>query len=410
MDANTILFIIIAIVMMSYVVEQVLEYLNVKAQRKDIPDDVAAFYDRERYEKSLDYHRENTRFSFFTSAFSFALSMIMLLAGGFGWLDEMLRGVIDNEILIALAFFAVLALASDILSLPFQIYGTFVIEEKYGFNKTTASTFVADKLKGYLLGALIGGPLLALLIYLVTSIGPGFWIWFGAIAAVVILFVNIFYTSVILPLFNKLTPLPEGELRTAIEQFAEKVSFPLDQVFVMDGSRRSSKANAFFSGIGKKKKIVLYDTLIERHSTEELVAVLAHEVGHFKKRHIVWGVTLSVLQVFFVLFVMSLMIFNTQLSVALGASEWSVHVNLIAFTLLFSPVSVITGLLMSLLSRKNEFEADRYAAETYSGPALAEALKRLSVDNLSNLYPHPAYVFAYYSHPTLLQRLEKLQP
>jgi STE24 endopeptidase len=217
-----------------------------------------------------------------------------------------------------------------------------------------------------------------------------------------------FYTSLILPLFNKLAPLQEGELKTAIQQFAQKVNFPLDNIFVMDGSKRSKKANAFFSGIGKKKKIVLYDTLIENHTTDELVAVLAHEVGHFKKKHIVWSYVLSVLQIFFMLFVLSLMIYNTDLSLALGGKEQAIHLNLLAFGILFSPISGITGLLMSLLSRKNEFEADAYAKETFSGTALATALKKLSVDSLSNLFPHPAYVFFHYSHPPLLQRLKAL--
>ncbi len=409
MEPNTILLIILAVVVVGYIFEQVLEYLNLRAQRDDIPDEVSGFYDRARYMKSLDYHREGTKFSFITSAFGFALSVGMLVSGGFGWVDDQLSGVVDNEILRALAFFGILALASDLLTMPFQLYSVFTIEEKYGFNKTTPRTFVADKLKGYLLGALIGGPLLVLLIFLVTTIGPGFWIWFGMVAALFILFMNMFYTSLILPLFNKLTPLPDGELKSAIEDFARKVNFPLDQIYVIDGSKRSSKANAFFSGIGRKKKIVLYDTLIERHTTDELVAVLAHEVGHFKKKHVIWGFAISIVQVFFTLFVLSLMVFNEELSYALGGSQWSIHLNLIAFTILFSPISGVSGLLMSIFSRRNEYEADSYARAHYSGRALAEALKRLSVDSLSNLYPHPAYVFFHYSHPPLLKRLAALK-
>jgi STE24 endopeptidase len=408
MNPQNLLYIILAIATISYVFDQLLDYINLKAQRTDIPDDIAAFYDRTQYLKSLTYHRELTNFSFITSAFSFLLSIGMLLSGGFGWLDAVLRGSIQNEIFLALAFFGILMLASDILTIPFQLYSTFVIEEKYGFNKTTPRIFIVDKLKGYLLAAVIGAPLLALMIYLIQTIGPGFWIWFATIASLFILFMNMFYTSLILPLFNKLTPLPEGDLKAAIENFSKKVNFPLDNIFVIDGSKRSSKANAFFSGIGKKKKIVLYDTLITRHSTEELVAVLAHEVGHFKKKHIVWGFVLSIAQVFFTLFVLSLMIGNADLSLALGGSQLSLHLNLIAFTILFAPISGVTGLLMSLYSRKNEFEADAYAREMYSGPALADALKRLSVDSLSNLYPHPMYVFFHYSHPPLLKRLDAI--
>ncbi len=332
----------------------------------------------------------------------------MLSLGGFGWIDHLLRTSITNPTWLTLLFFGVIMLASDILTLPFQLYSTFLIEEKFGFNKTTVKTFIIDKLKGYVLGGLIGGALLALLIFLVNQIGPNFWIWFGVIASVFVLFMNMFYTSLILPLFNKLTPLQEGDLKTAIQQFAQKVNFPLDNIFVMDGSKRSRKANAFFSGIGKKKKIVLYDTLIDNHSTDELVAVLAHEVGHFKKKHIIWSYVISVAQIFFMLFVLSLMIYNSNLSLALGGSEQAIHLNLLAFGILFSPISGITGLFMSMLSRKNEFEADAYARETFSGTALATALKKLSVDSLSNLFPHPAYVFFHYSHPPLLQRLEKL--
>jgi STE24 endopeptidase len=408
MSPQTFLIIILVISAVSYVFDQALDYLNYKSQKREIPDDIASFYDRTKYLRSLDYHGDLTRFGFLTSAFSFILSFSMLFFGGFGWIDEILRSFIGNEILLALAFFATIAIASDILTLPFQLYSIFVIEEKYGFNKTTIKTFITDKIKGYFLGALIGGPLLALLIYFIQIIGPTFWIWFAAIASVFILVMNMFYTSLILPLFNKLTPLPDGELKTAIEDFSRKVNFPLDNIFVIDGSKRSNKANAFFSGIGKKKKIVLYDTLIQRHSVDELVAVLAHEVGHFKKKHIVWSFVLSIIQVFFTMFILSLMVYNENLSLALGGTQQSIHLNLIAFTMLFAPISGVTGLFMSMYSRKNEFEADAYARETYSGPALAEALKRLSVDSLSNLYPHPLYVFFHYSHPPLLKRLEAI--
>lgn len=408
MQPQTILYIILGITLVSYLFDQLLEYVNLHAQRTDIPDEVAAFYDREKYTRSLQYHRERTRFSFLTSAFSFLLSALMLWLGGFGWMDEQLRDLTGSPIIQALAFFGVIAIASDFLMLPFQWYSTFVIEEKYGFNKTTVRTFILDKLKGYLLGALIGGALLSVLIYLVRALGPDFWIWFALIACGFMFFMNMFYTSLILPLFNKLTPLPDGELKTAIETFARKVNFPLDNIFVIDGSKRSSKSNAFFSGIGKRKKIVLYDTLINNHTTGELVAVLAHEVGHFKKKHIVWSYVLSMVQIVFTLYILSLMVFNENVSLALGGDQLSLHLNLLAFGILFSPISGITGLLMNIYSRKNEFEADAYAKETFDGNALANALKKLSVDNLSDLYPHPLYVFFHYSHPPLLQRLKAI--
>lgn len=409
MGAQTILYVILAISAISYLFGQALEYLNLKALRQDIPEEIASFYDKEKYLQSLAYHREQTRFSFLTSAFGFVVSFGMLLFGGFGWIDALLRPYFSHEIPLALGFFAVIIIGSDLLTLPFQWHSTFGIEEKYGFNKTTVKTFVMDKLKGYLLGSLIGGALLALLIFSINRIGPGFWVWFGLMAAAFVLFMNMFYTTLLLPLFNKLTPLGEGELKTAIEDFAKKVNFPLDNIFIMDGSKRSKKANAFFSGIGKKKKIVLFDTLIENHTTEELVAVLAHEVGHYKKKHIVWGYVLSVAQIFLMLFILSLMVFNQDLSLALGGQVQAIHLNLVAFMILFSPISGITGLFASMYSRKNEFEADAYAKNTFSGAALARALKKLSVDSLSNLYPHPAYVFFHYSHPPLLKRLEAIK-
>lgn len=409
MEPQTILIIILTIAVVSYLFDQLLDFINLKSLRTDIPDHIAQFYDRDRYLKSLDYHRALTRFSFITSAFSFALSIGMLVTGGFGWLDNLLGDYVSSPEVMALVFFGLLMLASDLISLPFQLYATFVIEERFGFNKTTVRTFFLDKLKGYLLAAIIGAPLLALLIYLVRSIGPHFWIWFAIVASAFILFMNMFYTSLILPLFNKLTPLPDGELKTAIEQFAKRVNFPLDNIFVIDGSKRSSKANAFFSGLGAKKKIVLYDTLIEKHTTDELVAVLAHEVGHYKKKHIVASLVLSVAQIFLTMFILSLMVYNENLSIALGGDGLSIHLNLIAFSILFAPISRFTGLFMSMYSRRNEFEADAYARETFSGQALADALKKLSVDSLSNLYPHPLYVFFHYSHPPLLKRLEALR-
>jgi len=404
-----ILGVIITILVAGYLFDTVLDILNARHRRTDIPAEISAFYDKDKYLRSLEYQRVKTNFSFISGGFSFLISLLMLAFGGFGYIDSLLRPFIQNEILLALTFFGVILVASDILSLPFQWYSTFVIEERFGFNKTTKGTFIADKIKGYVIGVLVGGALLSLLIFLVNKFGPQFWIWFGIVAALFVLLINLFYTSWILPLFNKLTILPDGELKSAITAFSKKVNFPLDNIFVMDGSKRSSKANAFFSGIGAKKKIVLYDTLIHNHTTEELVAVLAHEVGHFKKKHIVLSLVLSVVQIFFVLFVLSLMIFNKDLSLALGGTHQAIHLNLIAFAILFSPISAVTGLLMTLLSRKNEYEADAYARETYSGVALSEALKKLSVDTLSNLYPHPAYVFFHYSHPPLLQRLAALR-
>ncbi|ELR70029.1 CAAX prenyl protease 1, putative [Fulvivirga imtechensis AK7] len=409
MTPESILTIVLIIITADFLLEQVLEYINLRSAKDDIPDDIAAFYDRNEYKRSREYQRTLTRFSFLTATFSFIVSFLLLITGGFGYIDELLRPFFENEIYLALSYFGILFLASDLLNTPFEIYQTFVIEEKYGFNKTTPKIFIMDKLKGYLLTIAIGGLLIGLLLYLILNIGESFWVYFWVVAALFILFVNMFYTSLVLPLFNKLTPLGEGELKTAIENYSRKVNFPLDNIFVIDGSKRSKKANAFFSGIGKRKKIVLYDTLIENHSTDELVAILAHEVGHFKKKHIIGSFIFSILQIGIMLFIMSRMIYNENLSLALGAEQMGVHLNLLAFGILYSPISKVLGIISNVISRKNEFEADAYAGTTYGGSALAASLKKLSVDNLSNLYPHPAYVFMYYSHPPLLKRLGALK-
>lgn len=408
MESSTLLFIILLILSVNFMLEQWLDYINMRRQNATLPDELMGIYDEEKYAQSIAYQKTQTRFSFITSSISFIVFFIVVFTGFFGILDEWLRAFIDNEIGLALAFFAILYFVSDWLSLPFQLYSTFVIEERFGFNKITPRIFILDKLKGYLVTLLLGGGVLFIFIWLILTIGKDFWLYFWIISAILMVLVNMLYTSVIVPIFNKLTPLPEGELKEAIEEYGRKVGFPIDNIFVIDGSKRSSKANAFFSGIGKRKKVVLYDTLIEGHSKEELVAVLAHEVGHYKKKHILTGMILSVLQVGIMLFILSFLIFNPTLSEAMGATQLSVAINLVVFGILFSPISMITGLFMNIMSRKNEFEADAYATLTYDGAALQMALKKLSVNNLSNLLPHPLYVFFHYSHPPLLQRLQAI--
>jgi STE24 endopeptidase len=409
MNPEIILYLIIAFLTFDFFLELILDVLNLKHQTDELPTELEDVYEQEKFRRSQEYIRTNTRFGFLTSAFSFVLMLTVLLTGVFGWMDIFVKLTVSNSILQTLLFFAILFVLSDLINLPFSLYKTFVIEEKFGFNKSTLKTFFADKLKGYLLTFVIGGVLLTVFIWLVQNMGANFWIWFWVVISAFMLFVNFFYTSLILPLFNRLTPLEDGGLRTAIEGYSQKVNFPLTNIFVMDGSKRSAKSNAFFSGLGKQKKIVLFDTLINNHTQEELVAVLAHEAGHYKKNHILQGLMVSVLQIGVMLFLLSLFIFNKQLSYALGGGEYAIHLNLIAFGLLFTPFSHIIGILINLWSRKNEYEADRYAADTYGGEALASALKKLSADNLSNLTPHPARVFVHYSHPPLLQRLRALK-
>ena len=408
MSPHTLFLILVALFVFDYLFEQALDYLNLTTLHAVLPSQASGIYTEERYKASVAYQKDTAKFGFISSAFSFVLSGCMLVAGGFGWLHHFLSQYIAHPILLALAFFGLLFVAFDLLSLPFQYYATFVIEEKHGFNKTTLKTFILDKIKGYLLGALIGGALVSLLLSLVLNLGQNFWVVFWAIATVLMLVLNMFYTSLILPIFNKLTPLEAGALKEAISEYCAKEGFPGTKVYVIDGSKRSTKANAFFSGLGAQKKVVLYDTLIKNHSTEELVAVLAHEVGHYKKNHIVQGFVAGILQTGLLLFTLSLFVFNPNLSMAMGSNELAIHLNLIAFALLFSPVSMLSGLVMHIVSRKNEFEADAFAAQTYSGSELAKALKKLSVDNLSNLTPHPLYVFFHYSHPPVLERLKKL--
>jgi STE24 endopeptidase len=405
---QTLFYLIIAFVIGEYIFSTVLEYINGRNKSETLPERLKGIYDEEKYKKSQQYDQEKTRVGLISGTLSTAIIVVFLFTGGFAWLDGLLSQVTEHYILLPLLYFGVLFLASDIIGLPFSVYNTFVIEEKYGFNRTTAGTFLLDKLKGYLLTALIGGGIMALLIVIYHAIPHLFWLIGWVLVTVFSLFFATFYTSIIVPMFNKLEPLPDGELRQGIEDFADKVDFPLKNIYVMDSSKRSTKSNAFFSGMGKQKSIVLFDTLIEKHETEELVAVLAHEVGHYKKKHIQKSMILSAMQTGIIFLLLDFVLGSPAIAGALGASEPSFHINLIAFGLLFSPVSTIIGIGMNMFSRKNEYEADAFAAKNYSGAPLQDALKKLSVDNLSDLEPHPFYVFIHYSHPPVLDRLKEL--
>ncbi len=408
MDHVLILSIILVILLISQLIETALDWLNLKAHHRELPAALADHMSASEYARGYDYHHRNYRFGLLQSLVSAAILLSVLAFGGLGWLDQQLRTVTDADVPLGLLFFLVLFLANECISLPFGWYHTFVIEEEFGFNKTTPRTFWLDKVKGYALTMVVGGAILALLIWLVETIGPSFWIWFWLFMSVFSVVMSLFYTSWILPLFNRLSPLGEGSLRQAIDGYARRVGFPLSHISVIDGSRRSSKANAFFTGLGKKKKVVLYDTLIEQHTEEELVAVLAHEVGHYKRGHIYQGLAIGLLQSGLTLFLSSLLLFSPSLSQALGGEVWAIHLNLIAFGLLYSPLSTLLGIGMNLLSRKNEYEADRFAAETYGAYPLQTALMRLHAKNLSHATPHPWYVFVNYSHPPLLARLRAL--
>jgi STE24 endopeptidase len=406
---NTVFIVIIAVLVFGYLLEQVLDLLNLKHTVTRLPEELEGIYDAEEYRNSQLYKRDNTRFSFVTSTLSLVVITVIFFTGGFGWLDRCISGFISNYILFVLLFFGLLALAGDILTTPFALYSTFVIEERYGFNRTTPKTFLLDKLKGWLLGLVIGGGLLALVTWIYMRTGPWFWLVVLGVITLFSLFMTMFYSNLIVPLFNKQTPLEEGSLRAKIEAFAKGVKFRLDNIFVMDGSKRSSKANAYFTGLGPKKRIVLFDTLIRDLKEEEIVAVLAHEVGHYKKRHTLSGLLLSLLQTALTLYLFSLFVGEDSFAVALGGTKASFHLGLIAFGILYSPISTLLGIGSNLFSRRNEYQADRYARRHYGGEQLISSLKVLSRNNLSNLTPHPAYVFVHYSHPTLLQRIRALQ-
>ncbi len=408
MNPETLFIIIIAILVFNYIFSRILEYLNARKYGDPIPEELEDVYDKEEYAKSMKYKRVNYRFAILTGAFSFLLVMAMFFLDGFAFADNLVRRLTEHPILIALLFFGLLMFASDLLNTPFAIWDTFVIEERFGFNKTTVKTFITDKLKSWMLGAILGGGILAAVIWFYTLTGKNFWIYAWILVSGFTIFMYMFYSTLIVPLFNKQTPLEEGELRDAITQFSNRAGFNLRNIYVIDGSRRSTKANAYFSGLGSKKRIVLYDTLIKDLDTDEIVSVLAHEIGHYKKKHTLLGVILSVLQTGVVLFILSLFVGSPVLSEALGASEPSFHIGLIAFGVLYSPLSMLLSIGGNVLSRKNEYQADRYAGEMYKPEALVSALKGLSGKNLSNLTPHPVYVFFHYSHPPLYQRVKAL--
>ena len=402
-------WIIIAILVLDFLFEKYLDYLNTTTMSETIPNEVEGIYDAEKYKKQQAYQRENQRFDLISDGFGFAVTLAMFLFFGFAFVNNLAWGLTNNAILVTLLFFGIIMFASDLLSIPFSVYHTFVIEGKYGFNLTTPKTFVFDTIKGWLISAVIGGSLLTLIFLIYQKTGEMFWIYAWILVSAFSIFMVMFYSNIIVPLFNKQTPLEDGALRDAIQQFSKKAGFKLDNIFVINGSKRSTKANAYFTGLGAKKRIVLYDTLINDMEIEEITAVLAHEIGHYKKKHVIQSLLISLVQTGIVLFIFSLLIDSPVLSKALGVEEPNFHIGLVAFGILYSPVSFVLGIFMNILSRKNEYQADTFAAENYNPDALASALKKLSVKNLSNLTPHPRYVFFHYSHPPLLQRLAHLK-
>ncbi|UBM62886.1 M48 family metallopeptidase [Candidatus Sulfidibacterium hydrothermale] len=407
--AHLLFELILWILVLDFVFERWLDRLNLKHLSPELPAALSGIYNAEKYAASQQYLKANSRLSMVQSAFVFLLVLAMLLFHGFAFLDEVVRKLTPNPYGQTLLFFGILGFSLDVLTLPFQWYGTFVIEEKFGFNKTTVPVFVTDKLKMWLVSGVVGGGLLLFIQWAYTAGGAVFWLIAFAGVSLFMIFMAMFYTSLIVPLFNKLRPLEEGELKTAIEKLAAQTGFPLTGIYIMDGSKRSTKANAYFSGLGPKKKIILYDTLLEELSTEEIVAVLAHEIGHYRKKHIYKGLVVSLAEMLVLFFLLGKALSMPEFSQAIGVQNASFYAGLLAFSLLYAPVSFILGIVENVLSRRHEYQADAFAVSAGLGKSLVNALIRLSVSSLSNLQPHPLYVFFHYSHPTLLQRKSAIE-
>ena len=396
------------LVIFNYTFSSILEYVNDKSWKDDIPETLKNFYSKGKYKKAKNYKIHTSKVSLISSTLSFLITIIILSTGIYGFVSDKLLSVSNSIFIQSGIFLFIFYLINLSISIPIQYYSTFVIEEKYGFNKSSKQLFFTDQIKSFLMTILIGSILLYFATYFYSLFTEGFWIFLWIGLSLFLVFLNSFYASLIVPIFNKLTPIDDGSLKNKIQDYSKKIGYSLKNIFVIDGSKRSSKANAFFSGLGPKKTIALYDTLIKNHTDEELVAVLAHEVGHYKKNHILKGLFFSVMQIGLISYFFELCTSQVEISNALGGEFKTFHLGLIGFSLLYSPISIFTGVLMNILSRKNEFEADNYAKSTYNGEHLSTALKKLSADNLSNLYPHPLYVFIHYSHPPLIKRLNAL--
>lgn len=410
MSSEAILQIIFAIIILNYLVDLLSGLLNYNSFNNKLPENVSDIYNDKEYLKSQEYKKENFRFNLITSSFSFIILIVVLYNGYFGALDSIVRNyTFENEISPSILFFFSIYFINDFISIPFQLYRVFVIEDKYGFNNMTISTFIYDKLKGYFLSVIIGLLLLGPILILILLFPQNFWIYAWVLLSGFMIFLNMFYTSLIVPLFNKLTPLEEGDLKKSLNDYASNVGFSLSNIFVINGSKRSNKANAFFTGFGKNKKIVLYDTLIKNHTVPELVAVLAHEVGHYKLKHVISNLFVSIITTGLMLFLMSKILFNSEVSYALGGNVSFRHLEILAFFILYTPISRVINILAFIKSRKNEYEADNFAVTTYKKSPMISALKKLSKDNLTNLTPHPFFEFINYSHPSLSKRLKSIE-
>ena len=409
MSSETIFFIIVVFLCLDFVLERVLESLNAKHMSPVLPDSLKGIYDEKEYSRFQSYKRENGRLDSWSSGVGFVVMIVFLVTGGFGWYNSWVVSLTDSVVWQTILFVVGLSVASSVLDIPFDYYATFRIEEKYGFNKMTRRVYWLDMVKELFLSLVLGGVLLALVVWFYTWAGTYFWLYAWGAVTLFSVFMAMFYSQLIVPLFNKQTPLQEGSLRDKIQAFAGKVGFKLDNIYVIDGSKRTTKANAYFTGLGPKKRVVLYDTLIDELTEEEIVAVLAHEVGHYKKRHTLRSMVVSVIQLGVLFWLFSLCVNNAALSEALGGDRAYFQLGLIAFAILYSPVNLILGVGMNVWSRSNEYEADAFAVQYYEGDYLVSGLKKISVKSLSNLTPHPLYECIYYSHPSLLKRIDAIK-
>ncbi|MBO8460842.1 MAG: M48 family metallopeptidase [Bacteroidetes bacterium] len=405
---NWIFWIVVVLMLGDFALERILSILNMRHSTQPIPDILSGIYDEEKYTRQQSYFRTNVRLGMVSSVCSFLLTFGLFVFKGFAWIDGLARMCTSNELLVSLLFFLFFGILSALVGLPFQIYDTFVVEERFGFNKVTPKLFILDRLKGWILSILISGLLLTAVIFIYQLLPDYFWLVAWAVVSAFSLFMSLFYSELIVPLFNKQTPLPEGELRSAIEAFANKTGFSLKNIYVIDNSKRSTKANAYFTGWGKKKRIVLYDTLIDLMSTDEIVAVLAHEIGHNKYKHTIKHIVVSLLTNLLMFYLLGLVLKYDVFAQAAGCEKASFHVNMLVFGVLYTPLSLLMGLAGNVLSRSNEFQADAFVKENGMADALVSALKKLSAQSLSNLTPHPTYVFFNYSHPTLYERVKAL--
>ena len=404
-NSESIFFLLVAIIIFNFIKDYFLDYLNSKNFDNKIPSIISDVYDKEKYLKSQEYKKTQYVFSKYSKLYGLVIILSFFYLDGFLMVDNYSRELFESPILISLTFFGIIFFGNELLGLPFSIYFTFFIEEKFGFNKTTIKTYVVDKLKSWILTILFGGGILSFIIFQEQIIGNNFWIVAWIFLTTLSIILNGFYAQLIVPLFNKQCKLEDGELRKEIEKYSTKVGFDLSNIFVIDGSKRSTKANAYFSGFGKQKRVTLFDTLINKLNKNQIVAVIAHEIGHYKKNHIIYNLFFSILQTGIMLYILSLFIYMPIFSESLGINIHSFHIGLITFSILYTPISEITSLIFNLFSRKFEYEADAFAKKTHEGKYLIEALKILSKDSLSNLTPHPKYVWWHYSHPTLLQRV-----